>query len=138
MGFKLNDIPYPSFYRAYKELSTNYWIPDEVDMKSDAKQYPALQNKKNMLLMQSLAYLQHWILRKHVLFIILRNILPIQLFMQTQRLSRNKKSFIMKVTRMYLLLLQIYKNKIVFLNLREHIRQSSNVMSQSWTHMMTS
>ncbi|KAA9712827.1 ribonucleotide-diphosphate reductase subunit beta, partial [Escherichia coli] len=26
-----NDIPYPSFYRAYKELSTNYWIPDEVD-----------------------------------------------------------------------------------------------------------
>src|SRR5690606_39562235 len=25
-----NDIPYPSFYRAYKELSTNFWIPDEV------------------------------------------------------------------------------------------------------------
>lgn len=37
-----NDIPYPSFYRAYKELSTNYWIPDEVDMKSDARQYEEL------------------------------------------------------------------------------------------------
>ncbi|BBG31380.1 MULTISPECIES: ribonucleotide-diphosphate reductase subunit beta [Zymobacter] len=37
-----NDIPYPSFYRAYKELSTNYWIPDEVDMKGDARQYEEL------------------------------------------------------------------------------------------------
>lgn len=37
-----NDIAYPSFYRAYKELTTNYWIPDEVDMKQDAKQYPNL------------------------------------------------------------------------------------------------
>ena len=34
-----NDIPYPSFYRAYKELSTNFWIPDEVDMKADAREY---------------------------------------------------------------------------------------------------
>ncbi|EUJ43909.1 ribonucleotide-diphosphate reductase subunit beta [Paenilisteria rocourtiae] len=41
-----NDIPYPSFYRAYKELSTNYWIPDEVDMKSDAKQYPLLSEEE--------------------------------------------------------------------------------------------
>lgn len=39
-----NDIPYPSFYRAYKELSTNYWIPDEVDMKSDARQYEELDH----------------------------------------------------------------------------------------------
>lgn len=37
-----NDIPYPSFYRAYKELSTNYWIPDEVDMKGDGRQYEEL------------------------------------------------------------------------------------------------
>lgn len=41
-----NDIPYPSFYRAYKELSTNYWIPDEVDMKSDARQYPHLSARE--------------------------------------------------------------------------------------------
>ncbi|ANF59405.1 ribonucleotide-diphosphate reductase subunit beta [Halotalea alkalilenta] len=41
-----NDIPYPSFYRAYKELSTNYWIPDEVDMKGDAKQYGELSGKE--------------------------------------------------------------------------------------------
>ncbi|MBC1551760.1 ribonucleotide-diphosphate reductase subunit beta [Listeria booriae] len=41
-----NDIPYPSFYRAYKELSTNYWIPDEVDMKGDAKQYPELSEEE--------------------------------------------------------------------------------------------
>src|SRR5690606_17996252 len=37
-----NDIPYPSFYRAYNKLSTNFWIPDEVDMKGDAHQYGAL------------------------------------------------------------------------------------------------
>ncbi|MGJ8513785.1 ribonucleotide-diphosphate reductase subunit beta [Carnimonas bestiolae] len=41
-----NDIPYPSFYRAYKELSTNYWIPDEVDMKGDAKQYGELSARE--------------------------------------------------------------------------------------------
>src|SRR5690606_9768974 len=41
-----NDIPYPSFYRAYKELSTNFWIPDEVDMKSDAKQYGELSARE--------------------------------------------------------------------------------------------
>ncbi|OAM87336.1 ribonucleotide-diphosphate reductase subunit beta [Termitidicoccus mucosus] len=41
-----NDIPYPSFYRAYKELSTNFWIPDEVDMKGDAKQYPLLSERE--------------------------------------------------------------------------------------------
>ena len=41
-----NDIPYPSFYRAYKELSTNFWIPDEVDMKGDAKQYGELSARE--------------------------------------------------------------------------------------------
>ena len=41
-----NDIPYPSFYRAYKELSTNFWIPDEVDMKGDARQYGELSAEK--------------------------------------------------------------------------------------------
>src|SRR3989304_6966943 len=41
-----NDIPYPSFYRAYKELSTNFWIPDEVDMKADARQYGELSGRE--------------------------------------------------------------------------------------------
>ena len=41
-----NDIPYPSFYRAYKELSTNFWIPDEVDMKLDARQYGELNARE--------------------------------------------------------------------------------------------
>src|SRR5690606_37038702 len=41
-----NDIPYPSFYRAYKELSTNFWIPDEVDMKADARQYGDLSARE--------------------------------------------------------------------------------------------
>ncbi|AIA64490.1 ribonucleotide reductase of class Ia (aerobic) beta subunit [Listeria phage LMTA-57] len=41
-----NDIRYPSFYRAYKELTTNYWLPDEVDMKSDAKQYNHLPEEE--------------------------------------------------------------------------------------------
>ncbi|MGH8044162.1 MAG: ribonucleotide-diphosphate reductase subunit beta, partial [Stenotrophomonas sp.] len=41
-----NDIPYPSFYRAYKELSTNFWIPDEVDMKGDARQYGELSARE--------------------------------------------------------------------------------------------
>lgn len=43
-----NDIAYPSFYRAYKELSTNYWIPDEVDMKNDARMFADLsKNEKH-------------------------------------------------------------------------------------------
>lgn len=41
-----NDIPYPSFYRAYKELSTNFWIPDEVDMKLDMRQYEDLSARE--------------------------------------------------------------------------------------------
>ncbi|NLC59735.1 MAG: ribonucleotide-diphosphate reductase subunit beta [Gammaproteobacteria bacterium] len=41
-----NDIPYPSFYRAYKELSTNFWIPDEVDMKADAREYGDLSARE--------------------------------------------------------------------------------------------
>lgn len=41
-----NDIAYPSFYRLYKELSTNFWIPDEVDMKPDARQYGDLSGRE--------------------------------------------------------------------------------------------
>lgn len=37
-----DDIAYPSFYRVYRELSTNYWIPDEVPMSSDIKDYAKL------------------------------------------------------------------------------------------------
>lgn len=37
-----DNLPYPSFRRAYRELSTNYWIPDEVDMKKDAREYSEL------------------------------------------------------------------------------------------------
>ena len=41
-----NDVPYPSFYRTYKELSTNFWIPDEVDMKPDVQGYRDLSGKE--------------------------------------------------------------------------------------------
>lgn len=41
-----NDVPYPSFYRTYKELSTNFWIPDEVDMKTDVQEYKGLSAKE--------------------------------------------------------------------------------------------
>lgn len=37
-----NDIAYPSFYRDYKELSTNYWLPEEVIMSDDVKDYREL------------------------------------------------------------------------------------------------
>lgn len=42
----LDATPYPSFLRTFQELSTNYWIPDEVDMKGDAKEYEALATKE--------------------------------------------------------------------------------------------
>ena len=41
-----NDVAYPSFYRAYKELSTNYWIPDEVDLKGDLQGFQDLDSKE--------------------------------------------------------------------------------------------
>ena len=37
---------YPSFHRAYQELTTNFWIPDEVDMKNDVRQYQELSAKE--------------------------------------------------------------------------------------------
>lgn len=36
----------PVFLSAYKELSTNFWIPDEVDMKGDARQYNELSARE--------------------------------------------------------------------------------------------
>ena len=42
----LDATPFPSFLRTYQELSTNYWIPDEVDMKGDAKEYDDLPAKE--------------------------------------------------------------------------------------------
>ncbi|MBM7631480.1 ribonucleoside-diphosphate reductase beta chain [Geomicrobium sediminis] len=32
-----NDIAYPSFYRTYRELMSNFWIPQEVNMSPDSK-----------------------------------------------------------------------------------------------------
>ena len=40
------DMAYPAFRRAYKQLTTNFWIPDEVDMKGDAKQYGDLSARE--------------------------------------------------------------------------------------------
>ena len=37
-----NDIPYPSFYRTYKELVANYWLPAEVNMSPDAHSLKSL------------------------------------------------------------------------------------------------
>lgn len=42
----LESTPFPSFLRTFQELSTNYWIPDEVDMKDDAKGYGELATKE--------------------------------------------------------------------------------------------
>ncbi|BBG30245.1 ribonucleotide-diphosphate reductase subunit beta [Zymobacter palmae] len=42
----LDEKPFPSFLRTFQELSTNYWIPDEVDMKDDAKEYHDLPAKE--------------------------------------------------------------------------------------------
>lgn len=41
-----NNLPFPSFQRTYRELSTNYWIPDEVDMKGDAREYGQLSSQE--------------------------------------------------------------------------------------------
>lgn len=33
-----NDIAYPSFYRTYRELMSNFWIPQEVNMSQTVNQ----------------------------------------------------------------------------------------------------
>ena len=39
-----DDIAYPNLYRVYSELSKNYWLPDEVAMAQDVKDYGKLSN----------------------------------------------------------------------------------------------
>ena len=39
-----DDIAYPSLYRAYEELSKNYWLPEEVVMSQDVKDYAKLSD----------------------------------------------------------------------------------------------
>ncbi|GEK57148.1 ribonucleotide-diphosphate reductase subunit beta [Marinococcus halophilus] len=37
-----NDIPYPQFYDIYKNLRSNFWIPDEISMAKDIKSWGEL------------------------------------------------------------------------------------------------
>lgn len=37
-----NDIAYPQFYTVYKQLLSNFWIPDEISMSKDIQQWPVL------------------------------------------------------------------------------------------------
>lgn len=41
-----NDIAYPHWYKMYKRLVGNYWQADEVNMSSDVKQFPALNEEE--------------------------------------------------------------------------------------------
>lgn len=41
-----NDIAYPSFYRIYRELLGNFWIPQEINMSHDIKQYSSLSQEE--------------------------------------------------------------------------------------------
>lgn len=41
-----DDIAYPSFARSFKEMVTNFWIPDEVDMKADRQGYGDLDGRE--------------------------------------------------------------------------------------------
>ncbi|AXF56424.1 ribonucleotide-diphosphate reductase subunit beta [Salicibibacter kimchii] len=41
-----NDIPYPSFYRTYRELLSNFWIPHEVNMSPDHKSIMELSSEE--------------------------------------------------------------------------------------------
>lgn len=37
-----NDIPYTKFYRVFKQLLANFWIPDDVSMENDKKDWETL------------------------------------------------------------------------------------------------
>lgn len=37
-----NDLAYPQFYTVYKQLLSNFWIPDEISMSKDIQQWPNL------------------------------------------------------------------------------------------------
>jgi len=39
-----NDIAYPQFYNVYKQLLSNFWIPDEISMSKDIQQWPELSD----------------------------------------------------------------------------------------------
>ncbi|SDI48370.1 ribonucleotide-diphosphate reductase subunit beta [Natribacillus halophilus] len=41
-----NDIAYPSFYRTYRELLSNFWIPQEVNMGPDTKSIMELSDEE--------------------------------------------------------------------------------------------
>lgn len=38
-----NDIPYSKFYMVYKQLLANFWVPDEVSMLSDIKDFKEME-----------------------------------------------------------------------------------------------
>lgn len=38
-----NDIPYPQFYDVYKNLRSNFWIPDEISMSKDIKAWDSME-----------------------------------------------------------------------------------------------
>lgn len=40
-----NDILYPKFYNVYKQLLSNFWIPDEVSMLNDTKDWENLDDE---------------------------------------------------------------------------------------------
>ncbi|MCT4777609.1 MULTISPECIES: ribonucleotide-diphosphate reductase subunit beta [Exiguobacterium] len=41
-----NDIAYPQFYTIYKQLLSNFWIPDEISMSKDMQQWPQLTERE--------------------------------------------------------------------------------------------
>lgn len=40
-----NDILYPKFYNTYKQLLANFWIPDEISMVNDTKDWETLSDE---------------------------------------------------------------------------------------------
>ncbi len=41
-----NDIAYPQFYSIYKQLLSNFWIPDEISMSKDMQQWNQLSERE--------------------------------------------------------------------------------------------
>jgi len=52
-----NDIRYPQMYTSYKNIVSNFWIPQRISMTNDAKQFPLLKDREKEAFLTSIGQL---------------------------------------------------------------------------------
>ena len=54
-----NDIRYPQFYDIYKTLLKNFWIPDEIPMTKDVREWELLSNREQEAYLRTIGLLSN-------------------------------------------------------------------------------